>query len=91
MESVDIMKNYISIDKKLGLITLNAKMSVFFDELHIREYYYNKNAFAIEFYIDDNYKGSIECMLGDDTIVSIDNNCNQIEITTIEELKNLVK
>ena len=54
------MKNYISIDKDLGLLTLNAKMSVHFDTLGIRQYEFNANAFAIEYFMDNDYKGSIE-------------------------------
>ena len=85
------MKNYISIDKNLGLLTLNAKMSVHFDTLGIRQYEFNANAFAIEYFMDNDYKGSIECSFDEDMIVNIDKKYNTIEITTIEELKNLVK
>ena len=84
------MKNYISIDKRLSVITLNATMSVFFDELHIRKYAYNEDCFAIEYYIDENYKGSIECNINEDTIVKIDNNNNSIEISSIEELNKYI-
>lgn len=85
------MKNYISIDKNLGLLTLNAKMSVHFDTLSIRQYEFNANAFAIEYFMNNDYKGSIECSFDKDMIVNIDREYNTIEITTIEELKNLVK
>ena len=82
------MKNYISIDMNTKLLTLNAKMSVYFDTLNIRQYDFNSDCFAIEYYSNDDYKGSIECSFNDDKIVNVTKKV--IEITTIEELKNLV-
>ena len=85
-----IMKNYILIDMNIGLLTLNTKMSVYFDRLQIRQYDESiSDSFAIEYYTNDDYKGSIECSFNSDTIVNINEKVK--EITTIEELKNLVK
>lgn len=84
------MKNYISIDTNARLLTLNAKMSVYFDTLQIRQYGESiSDSFAIEYYTNDDYKGSIECSFNSDIIVDVTELVN--EITTIEELKNLVK